>query len=188
MHYCNSLCTLFYMIILLVSRLRYFHPILALYSSQMPGFSSLKCLIFPVSRGLTVRSCALSAPLRSRSSCTNRPPCVHKDFALHALTAFVQCSLIIQSDNIIFRLITIQTCSLLLLFPDYQRKLPPRALRINRLSCVHIEYIYRSTFTLRLRLRSAFAHSSPFISAIQIRLSVHSPRSFRVHSPGKEID
>lgn len=84
-------------------------------ASLMTGIRSrsLKHSTFPFSvhstcahSAFTMRSLVLSAPLCSRSLFTLRSP-------------FVQRSLIAQSDNIILRLITKQTCSLF--FPNKEQ-------------------------------------------------------------------
>lgn len=60
---------------------------------------------------------------------------------------------------------------------EYQCKDIPEVLRINRSSCVHKakrSHIVHRSFTAHfaLRLRSAFAHRSPFISVHRISFSV----------------
>lgn len=64
---------------------------------------SLKRSTFPFFNAFNVRSLALS----------------DKTFILHSL--FAHCSLIVQLDDNIFKLITINTCSLLFLCPTVNR-------------------------------------------------------------------
>lgn len=70
------------------------------------SFSDIQSLTrstFPFFNAFNVRSVALS----------------DKTFTLHSL--FAHCSLIVQLDDNIFRLITINTCSLLFLCPTVNR-------------------------------------------------------------------
>lgn len=61
-----------------------------------------------------VCSLAFSAPLFLHSPFTKHSLCVHKVFTL--CSPFIQRLLIVQSDDIICRLISINTCSLLVIF------------------------------------------------------------------------
>lgn len=98
-------------------------------------------------------------------------------------------SILCKNQNIIFRLKTIHTSSLFVIFPWLLTKnnirVTPEALQMNRSSCfnsysVHISLTLHLPFTLRsrsictrvsfvlafaVRLHSVFAHRSPFTSA-----------------------
>lgn len=104
-----------------------------------------------------------------------RSSCVHKAFILHS--PFVQCSFIVQSDNTIFRLITIHICSLFFLITEETQS---KDNRLYRSSCVHISFTYCSpcvyrSLCARVCALFAFCVRTPFISAHQISFSVRSP-------------
>lgn len=104
--------------------------------------------------------------------------CVHIAFTF--LSLFVQHSLIVQSDNIIFRRIIIHR-SILFGIPFFflitystqcKNNSRGQALRINRSSCIQLAFTYHSQFTLRPCLHTAFGHCYPFISPHQITFIV----------------
>lgn len=101
----------------------------------------------------------------------------------------VQRSLILQSDNILFRLITIHTFCVFVIFPRLPTKhnvrITPKELRINHSSCVHIllPCVYLS---LCARVRSPFTFhkcSSISIQPAFIFSSLCTHRSLSVRSP-----
>lgn len=139
--------------------------------------------IFPgISCALTVHSLcilAVSVPLHLHSPFTKHSLCIHK-VLITLRSPFVQHPLIVLSDNIIFRLITIHTCSLFGFF--YWLPMKHNVKDYNSQGTLNIKsyilpsYIAHHAFTVHLALTfgSAFAYRSPFIGA-------HKYRSERAH-------
>lgn len=119
-----------------------------------------------------------------------RPYCsqsAQRAFTLHS--PFVERSPILQSDFIIFRLITMHTFCVFVIFPRLPTKhnvrITPKELRINHSSCVHIllPCVYLS---LCARDRSPFTFhkcSSISIQPAFIFSSLCTHRSLSVRSP-----
>lgn len=84
---------------------------------------------------------------RSRSAHCVLPQCFHIAFNLHS--PFIQCSCIVQSVDIKFRLIAIHTC-ILLFFLDYRQnvRITPETLQINHSFCIrdkqHSHIVFRA--------------------------------------------
>lgn len=80
-----------------------------------------------------------------------------------------------------FRLTTIQTCILCYSFwlpTKHNVRIDPKVLQINRVSCFHISFTYRSsciTVNFAPCMRSAFAHRGLFKSVHKILFSMHLP-------------
>lgn len=130
---------------------------------------SLKRSTLPFFCAFTERSLALSAMLCSRL------PCIHKAFTLRS--SFVQRSHIVQSNNIIFRLIKIHACSLFVIFSwiptKHTVRIAPGAHWKNRSSCVLL-----ASLNIRLcmfTVHFALCVRSPFTSAHQVLFSERSP-------------
>lgn len=94
-----------------------------------------------------------------------------------------------NKDNLIFRLITNNTCSFSVSFSSlptkYNVRITPEAPRINLSSFVYksayILFTVRSSFTLHSQLRSFCTHPSPFSVITKFR-SACAFRSLRVYS------
>lgn len=118
-----------------------------------------------------------TSPLFMHSQCAHRAfTCstlrsVHAYHSQSAHCAFINCSpsltvrlarsLIVQSDIIIFRLMTIQSCSLFVIFSwIHNVRITPESLRINCLSYIHHAFTFHFTLAFALHLCSAFTHPS----------------------------